>query len=309
MNLSEGQPPDDRDERGAVFQRPAELVDISERIFQQVFAVGLWVATGLSAFASLSSLLQPTASSQLRGFAVCAGYATVCAAAAWRPAGVYFALRRQPWWLLVAAFSLGLGGWFVGEDNFPLYLPIIAVLGVAGIATPRHVLIVASGIAGAGLAAPHLIGGDGNLGGPIAVLIPPLLFWLIVDRIASFALRLHQSLGPTDERGADRWSSPPDPDTVRREARPRDDRERLGLPAPRVIEVDGVRFTARQLQALLLCAEGLTNREIGICLEIGATQVGRHLNQARKRAGATTNAELVAWGIAGGLVPRTNVPR
>src|SRR4051812_8203257 len=58
MNLPAGQPPDDR---GAVFQRPAELVDIAERIFQQVFAVGLWVATGLSAFASLSSLLQDIA--------------------------------------------------------------------------------------------------------------------------------------------------------------------------------------------------------------------------------------------------------
>lgn len=292
-----------------LFQRPAELVDISERLYRRIFAVGLWVAAALSAFAAVSSLLQPTPGSQLRGLMVCAVCAASCCAAALRPAPVYAALRRRPALLLIAGLLLGTGAWFVGPDNFQLFLPIIAMIGVPGIATPRRIVIFAGVLAGVGLGAPQLLEGDGNLGGPIAVLIPPLLFWLIVDRIAGFALRLHQSLGPTNERGADRWSTPPDPDPVHREARHRDDRERLGLPAPRVIEVDGVRFTARQLQALLLCAEGLTNREIGTCLEIGATQVGRHLDQARKRAGATTDAELVAWGIETGLVPRTRMRR
>lgn len=41
-----------------VFQRPAELVDISERLYRRIFAVGLWLAAALCAFAAVSSLLQ-----------------------------------------------------------------------------------------------------------------------------------------------------------------------------------------------------------------------------------------------------------
>ena len=56
-----------------MFERAAELVDISERIYRRVFAAGLWVAVGCSAFGVLASLLQPPGS-QLRGVIVCGAF-------------------------------------------------------------------------------------------------------------------------------------------------------------------------------------------------------------------------------------------
>lgn len=119
-----------------------------------------------------------------------------CVAGARRPAGLYAVLRRRPWALLIAGVFLGAGAWFVGKHNFQLFVPIVATLAVPGIATPRRVVTAAGLIAAVGLAAPQLTSGHGNFGGPIAVIVPPLLFWLIVDRIAGFALRLHQPVPP-----------------------------------------------------------------------------------------------------------------
>ena len=286
-----------------VFHRPAELVDISERLYRQVFAVGLWAAAGLCAFAAASSLLQPTAGSQLRGVIVCGVYTAACALAATRPAGLYAALRSQPWLLLIAGLLLGAGAWFVGKHNFQLFVPIVAVLAVPGIATPRRVLLAAAVIAGIGLALPQLTSGHGNLGGPIAVIVPPLLFWLIVDRIAGFALRLHQRL---ESRGQTSPHIPATGDEPNSAASPRttpDDTERRVLSAPHVITVDGVHLTSRQLQVILLVCEGLTHRKIGACLQIGIAQVGRHLKKSREHVGVATDAELVAWAKRCGIVP------
>lgn len=287
-----------------VFQRPAELVDVSERFYRRVFAVGLWVAAALCAFAAVSSLLQPTAGSQLRGLAVCGFFTVGCCAAARRPAAVYLALRRRPGLLLVVGLLLGTGAWYVGQHNFQLFLPIIAVIGVPGIATPRRVVVAAGLLAGLGLGAPQVLDGDGNLGGPIALLVPPLLFWLIVNRIAVFALRLHQTLSTVHAAPAAASSGRPFPASATASPPPSDPPEPQGLPLPQAIEVDGIRLTARQLQVILLCAEGLKHDEIAACLQIGAVQVGRHLKAACRRVNVATNAELVAWAQGCKLIPR-----
>lgn len=302
--MSPEPPPQIERHRGssAVFQRPAELVDVSERFYRQVFATGCWVAAALCAFAAVSSLLHPTVGSQLRGIIVCGACAAGCAIAARRPAPVYAALRRRPWILVIAGAIVGGAAWLVGPHNFQLFLPIIVVVGVAGIAVPFRVVIAAALIAGVGLALPQLTGGQGNLGGPIAVIVPPLLFWLIVDRIAGFALRLHQRLNPLAGRSPTEQPDAPAPPTAASDMpTPR------GLPVPRVIAIDDVRLTSRQLQVILLACEGLNHAGIAACLEIGAIQVGRHLKNARERAGVATDAELTAWAKRHGIVPTADV--
>ncbi len=287
--------------KSPAFQRPAELVDVSERLYRRIFAVGLWLAAALCAFAAVSSLLQPTGESQLRGLIVCALCAAGCCAAALRPALVYTALRRHPGLLLIAGSLVGFGAWFVGPDNFQLFLPIIAVLSVPGIATPWRVVAAAGVLAGLGLAAPQLLDGDGNLAGPIVLLVPPLLLWLIVDRIAVFALRLHEMLSTVD--GGPVTAPSGGASSASATAGQPETPEPRGLPMPRVIQVDGVRLTARQLQVILLCAEGLRHEEIGACLGIGAVQVGRHLKSACRRVDVATDAELVTWATRRGLIP------
>lgn len=293
--------------RSASFERPAELVDISERIYRQVFATGMGVAATFSAFAALISLLQPSGS-QLRGLLVCAACLAAAGAGAARPLPLYRLLRRHPWALLAAAASLGVGAVAVGAVNYQMFLPIASIIGVLGLAAPLRMVASAGLIGAIGLAAPQIVGGHSNPAEALAVVVPPLVFWLIVDRIAGFALRLHLSL---DTAPSAAQSSRPATGGDNGDGQPprRGDRSPRALPEPEVIEVDGVRMTSRQLQVVLLACEDLKHAEIGACLGLGAQQVRRHLKSARERTGSVSNPQLVAWARRAGLAPRsTGVP-
>lgn len=291
------------DPRTPVFERPAELVDIAERAYREILSVGMWIAVVLCVLGALASLLYSDAGSQMRGSLVCGAYAVACVAAAKRPHLVYSALRTQPRWLVGVGLALGLGAWYAGPENYQLYLPIVAVIGVPGIVVTLGVVAVSGAVAAAGLAAPHLISGEGHLAGPMGVLVPPLVFWFIVDRIAAFTLQLHESLTSVHSHAfapSVRHGSTYTPRSSGQA--PRRKRPRL-LPQPPYSRVGDVMLTARQLQVILLLCEGLNHREVGCCLEIGAVQVGRHIKNACHRVGAATEAELAAWAWRRGLVP------
>lgn len=291
------------------FQRPAELVEISERLYCQVFAVGIWVSVGCAAFGMLTALLQRS-DGQLGSVAVCGTVLAAVAVAATRPRELYRLLRRRPWGLLVPAGILGAGGLVVGPHN-QLFVPIVGIIGVLGIATPLRV-VVAAGLIPAGISVMQIIVAEGDAGAavvPLAVIVPPVMFWLIMDRITSFALRLNQTLDQVASDAVPPLRVPDDghhPGAGQDSdaSQPRTEPLRRGLPAPRVIVVDGVRLTSRQLQVLLLACEGLRHAEIGACLGIAAQQVGRHLLEARRRTASESGPQLVAWARETGLVPR-----
>jgi DNA-binding CsgD family transcriptional regulator len=289
-----------------VFERPAELVDISERIYRHVFAIGLWVATAFTAVATAASLLQP-AGSRLAGLIVGTVLTLMSGVGASCSASAYLSLRRYPCGLLIPGAVLGLGALIVGPHNAQLFLAMIVIIGVAGVAVPRHVVIVAGIVAAAGLAAPQLIHGQDNFGGPLVVVVPPLMYWLIIERIAGFALRLHRSLTVAAEPLSDGRAAHSGP-VGGRPSTPPTQRDRqvhqLALPEPRTIKVDGIHLTARQLQVTMLACDGLTHAEIGRCLDIGPQQVLRHLRKAEQRTGSASTPELVSWATQTGIAPR-----
>ena len=293
------------DEGLATFQRPAELVDISERLYRRIFAVGLWVAVACAVFAVGASFLQP-AGSQLRGAIVSTACLFAITIAAKHPAWLYDALRRRPWLLLIPAAFMGLGALAIGRYNFQLFVPMVAIIGVPGIATGRRMVIVAGLIAAAGLGAPQVLRGHADLGPVIVMLVPPLMFWLIVDRIAGFALRLHQSLGdsaspaPGSSRGTfESHGCEPDPCS----ADPHQSAQPPALPQGAEGDVAGVKLTARQLQVIMLSCEGLEHADIGDCLGIEVASVRKHLKKARARTGSRSEPQLAAWAWRSGLVP------
>jgi DNA-binding CsgD family transcriptional regulator len=79
--------------------------------------------------------------------------------------------------------------------------------------------------------------------------------------------------------------------------------ERRALPQPRVIAVDGIALTSRQLQVVMLVCEGLRHAEIAASLGIRPQQVRRHLAQARRRTASQSTPQLVAWAHRSGLAP------
>jgi DNA-binding CsgD family transcriptional regulator len=63
------------------------------------------------------------------------------------------------------------------------------------------------------------------------------------------------------------------------------------------------RLTARQLQVVVLLADGLRYRDIAHCLAISERQVQRHVRNAVAQLGVSSTAELAAVAVAMGVVP------
>jgi DNA invertase Pin-like site-specific DNA recombinase/DNA-binding CsgD family transcriptional regulator len=70
-----------------------------------------------------------------------------------------------------------------------------------------------------------------------------------------------------------------------------------------------VRLTGRQAEVLQLAGSGLSAKQIGRCLGISARTVEDHLSAIRQRTGTHSQGELVAYGVAAGLVRPMLVPQ
>lgn len=64
----------------------------------------------------------------------------------------------------------------------------------------------------------------------------------------------------------------------------------------------GSRLTAREVECLSCCAEGKTYWETAVILGISERTVVFHMQSARQKFAASTNAEAVAKAIRHGLV-------
>ncbi|HEY4464462.1 MAG TPA: recombinase family protein [Streptosporangiaceae bacterium] len=62
-------------------------------------------------------------------------------------------------------------------------------------------------------------------------------------------------------------------------------------------------LTIRQAEVLKLAAGGLSGKQIARYLRISVRTVEDHFSKMRQRTGARTNGELVAYGVAAGIVP------
>jgi DNA-binding CsgD family transcriptional regulator len=67
-------------------------------------------------------------------------------------------------------------------------------------------------------------------------------------------------------------------------------------------------LTARQVEVLELAAHGLSNKQIAVHLGLSARTVEDRFAEMRKRTGASTKYELIAWGVAAGTVAPGPLP-
>ena len=74
-------------------------------------------------------------------------------------------------------------------------------------------------------------------------------------------------------------------------------------PSENAPSTDRPRLTTRQLQVILLAADGMRYSEIAALLDVSPRAVHRHLSTARAKVGANTTAELVAWAARAHILP------
>jgi DNA-binding NarL/FixJ family response regulator len=91
-------------------------------------------------------------------------------------------------------------------------------------------------------------------------------------------------------------------DVVRALEAARTGRSYLDPALVRAVTPTGERLTPRELEVLVLVAEGLQHEEIGRRLGIGAETVRTHLRKACDRLGAATRTQAVATALRLGLI-------
>lgn len=289
--------------QGPLIRRPTELVELAELVYRGVFSAGLLAASVLTLFATVLGALQPE--DQTAGIAACSLLLLGQLVATHQRRRLYPLLRRWPWLVLMPAVAIGGGAWATGADNQQLFYVLAILLGVLGAAVPLQAVALASLVAAIGMAAPHITDGSWTIGTAAAAGVLPPLFWLVIEQFVRFMLRLHQTNEQPPLRRPKRirvWQHavPTPPAASGEESQHVGESEMGEGDAP---ESRTAGLTARQLEVLLLVAEGLKHGQIGACLQIGPAQVGRHLGSACERAHVATNAELVAWMIRRGLIP------
>jgi len=305
-------------------RRGAELVALAERFNYGIF-MGALAFVGLSTLTALAFL--PLRASAENGrpppTAVSAAVVVLAltALAAWRAQDVYRLLRNRPGLaivpVLVAAALLSV----VSPLRNELWWPACAILMVIALqCSLRRALVYSLIVLLANLAA-HTIDGDLSETSPVGIVglwigIP---FWtamaaVIPDRMTSHILRLNarrEPPRPLAHRVA--VGAPHPPTDAAQEDEPADDLaagatpERASGPttvisAERESTLTG-RLTTRQLEVVVLLADGHRYEFIGACLSISAGQVYRHVRNAVERLDLQNVNQLVAVAVAEGVVP------
>jgi DNA-binding CsgD family transcriptional regulator len=288
----------------------AELVHIVEGLYVRLFRLmtALSVAgIALCVYFATAGTADGTHLSAVPLIMLAGGFVTAGVA---RPVEIYRWLRhnesRQLTPALLTAAALVLGG--RNDPGWWIALPVLwitAVVSTTRTTAIATILTAAGYLAGTWLAGDPLVGsaatarglGSSLLAGTIELILDAMLARLIIEMFARFTLRLHELQA--------RAFRPPPPLRVRsyQTARPaRSLRPTIRRPAVPHAPAAG-RLSARELELALLLSDGLRQPEIALALDISTRQVQRLLAQARARAGAATNEQLVAMLRSGGLVP------
>jgi DNA-binding NarL/FixJ family response regulator len=79
-------------------------------------------------------------------------------------------------------------------------------------------------------------------------------------------------------------------------------REHLVTPSAREGETDLTRLTDRERQVLQLIAEGKSNKEVAVILDVGVSTIDSHRKHILEKLGLHNTADLVRFAIRHGLV-------
>lgn len=285
--------------------RPAELVELAERLYRGTFKAGLHVATVTALYALALVFVQVNDLHRSLAAGICLLLMVGLLLAARRPSRVYRALRRRPAvWVPVFGLALGAAHLVIGPSNQVLFPPALTLLALLGTAVAMRWVLLAGLLVAAGQVFPVLLdslAGDDQralITAAAADVFIPLLFTALIGQLARFMLELHRTITRLAGNSAQAvpvrvraWSPRP----------PRPGSAAAANPSPR--PVSPAIITPHQLEVLALLAEGLQHGAIGECLDITPGQVTRLLSHARRRVGVATNRELIAWAISSGLLP------
>lgn len=287
--------------QGLALYTGAERVELSERFYRGIFT-GTLSFVGLAAIAAIAllPLRDPLGIAAGPSVILTACLAIVSPLAVRHASSVYALLRREPRWEL--AFVLTAAILVAYPLSSELWWPSCALLMlVATLAPFPRTLAYCLAVLSVNLLA-HLLAGDLDDSPTVTItgLWVGFVFWsstfgLSTDRLASHILRLQvvsvqaPAVPPLRVNAVQHA----DPDPVH------------GPPPPGRARPGIERLTFRQLQVVVLLADGMRYGEIAEHLSISVRQVQRHVTQAVKRLGVNNTNALVALAVREGLAPQS----
>jgi len=303
---------------GTAVVRAAELVEVSERLYRNIFRAGLWIASATAVYALALVAVQVGHIDRTVSAITCIALASGLLVAARHDNRAYELLRRRPLCALATASVLATAHIIVGPGSQVLLPPTLIVIGLLATTVSMRSVLAAALLVAIAQASPvltHELSSHDQrslLAAAAADLFAPLLFGTLVERLAQFILDLHRTISTADsDRPAPRrvtaWVhrlSNPSPPMAKRSV-PHDRPTPAATCVGQLPETASrARTTPRQRQVIALASAGARHAQIAACLAISTGQVTRHLAHARKKAGVDTTEQLVAWAINRGLIPR-----
>lgn len=300
-----------------VFRRPSELAVLSDTLIRSIFSAGLLVSCIFTAYAVILSAGQ-TGDRQIQGAASCLTILAFELSALMKHRVAFAFLRRHNAAILFPAALVGAGGWLTGANNDQYFFVLPILLGVIGVAVEFRWICLAALVASAGMLAPAPTDSGQMITTGFSLVVPPI-FWLTVDSLARFMLHLQRIValasGPQATVGGSPKDSGQSADSGRRSNASKDpaaiselahslhDWEIQRARTTERVADSEVKLTARQLQAVFYCCDGLSDSEIADAMAVSVRQVRRFLDQARDRADCETREQLAAWAITLRLIP------
>lgn len=298
--------------------RPGELVAVGELLYQRVFSLAVW-GIGLAASMAAIAAIARTREADLLRTAVLATLLIAMSYVLGRTsARVYRAMRRQPALCLAPTAVALLCVCLDGINHSPLSFPAGVTVAVAAYACGTR-----WGLAAAALLAVGVITATAMSGGPplrfqgasdIPSVTPgaagyflyALLVGILGDRFAKLALHLNTATGPSRKppMPVPNLADPAAFDGREGESAEPDAQQDATSLRPAAIDGPLGRLTARQLQVVLLLAEGLRATEIAHRLGVRPKTVYAYVHQATRRTGTQNRNELVTLAAEAGLLER-----
>lgn len=274
----------------------ADLVEVTEALYLQLFSVGLCSVIVGAALDLLDAAIDPRTPHPtvvvVLSLALCAAVAVALRC----PTQVYRRLRSSE----VSQAVPGLAGaalLLLGPYG-PMWFAAMAMILVTAVLSSLRVTLLTAVSATAMYVARTIIPGADlfpsldRFAAAFSLLVVGLGGHATIQWMAGFVLRLHSFQFEAEPVAPRRVSA-----RVVAEASP------TARPTRSPRRPSANRLTARQLEVAVLLRDGLRHSEIAECLSISARQVERHVREARERVGARTASELVAMLVRNGLVP------
>jgi DNA-binding CsgD family transcriptional regulator len=285
-----------------------ELVELVETLYLRLFVISLAGLQFVCGLAVVAALVRTEHANYWRTAVLSGGLALLAACALRMRVLAYHAIRRRPVLSLAGPLLVFTALAIDGVSHSPLSYPAAVSIAVPAFVCGRRWALGAALLISAGAITVAVLrsGWDAlnSTGqGTAGYVVWALVLAGLAERFAQLTIRMPH-LGPV----------PAERDPPVKVANLAANEARTGATQTRDVERDPAQaqdrlgLTARQMEVVVLLADGLQAGEIAARLGVATSSVYRHVKRAKERTGARSRSDLVALVVRAGIVPGRNEP-